>query len=203
MVPKVNLLHPFLHGFPSLFLKLETHVWSLPFHTFNGFRPSQTSHLSIKFLIFSMFFRTRLPNQFWAVKSAGLCSKVRFWRHFGISEGLKICPWRDTLGPKGGSGGGGFPREPSRERPGSDSVPKSVQIAKTSPQKTKKSAQIDQTAPKNQIWDEFTGLLGAILPYLSGHMFLGYRKAYDLPGCILQVIPGTFYFMNGKKNKKN
>ena len=59
-------------------------------------------------------------------------------------------------------------RRASRARSGSDSVSKSFQMVKISSKRPKESTKIDQTAPKNQFVDQFSGILEAILPWFSG-----------------------------------
>ena len=59
---KQDFWPPFSHRFFDFFKNLQKHVWSLQFHTFNGFRPSKTSHFPIKISLIFYVFSKPLPG---------------------------------------------------------------------------------------------------------------------------------------------
>ena len=108
-----TLLAPFF----DFFEKVKNHEIDDPYNVLEGFSPSETSHFSMDFPLFSCFSRNPSRSAFLEGPGADLFSKVRFCCSFGNQPGPKINPWGDLFGRKVDFSVSCFRGQPSRDRP--------------------------------------------------------------------------------------
>ena len=143
-----------MHRFFYFFKNLLKHVWSLQFHTFNGFRPSKTSHFPTRFSSIFYAFPKSFPGTVFRGSRCrsflhlpvlvpfsifGVSEKAPLGRHFRVESRLSVT------------------RRSRAERPGADPAPNDL--------------------PK-LIFTDFSRILGPSGPFLSGFctIFRSFRE---------------------------